>query len=97
VLAPGGRLYLFEHNPYHPVTRWVVRHTPIDKHAILATPAQVRGGLHAAGFFDMRTRFLLFLPPRWCWTSRFEKWLGWLPAGGQYVVTGCKTAVRSRG
>jgi hypothetical protein len=36
------------------------------------------------------TRYLLFLPPRWRWTLLVDDWLGWLPAGGQYVVTGDK-------
>jgi hypothetical protein len=36
----------------------------------------------------MLTRYLMFLPPRWRWTSRVDEWLGRLPLGGQYVVTG---------
>src|SRR5262245_26759092 len=33
VLSPGGSFVLFEHNPYNPITQWVVRHTPIDQNA----------------------------------------------------------------
>ena len=30
VLAPGGRLFVFEHNPSNPVTRWVFERCPFD-------------------------------------------------------------------
>jgi SAM-dependent methyltransferase len=90
VLAPGGRAVIFEHNIYHPLTRWVVARTAIDRHAVLVSPRALCAALRAAGFSDVMTRYLLFLPPRWRWTLLVDDWLGWLPAGGQYVVTGDK-------
>ena len=35
VLKPGGRLYVFEHNPRNPLVRYVIARTPIDENAIL--------------------------------------------------------------
>lgn len=31
VLRPGGRCYIYEPNPFNPLTQWVVRHTAIDE------------------------------------------------------------------
>lgn len=86
VLAPHGRLVIFEHNPWHPVTQWVVRHTPIDRDACLLTPRVTRQLLLNAGFSVVSTSFLMFLPPRWEWARRAERWCHWLPLGGQYAV-----------
>lgn len=90
-LASGGRLYVFEHNPRNPVTRWVVRRTPINQHARLVWPARVSAELGAGGLDDVRTRYLMFLPPRWRAVRWIEDWLSWCCWGGQYVVSGTKT------
>jgi SAM-dependent methyltransferase len=37
VLKPGGLLYIFEHNPYNPLTRRAVNHCPFDADATLLT------------------------------------------------------------
>ncbi len=90
VLASPGRLYVFEHNPRNPVTRWVVSHTPIDRHARLVPPVQVSAELRAAGLGEVRARYLMFLPPRWRAVCGVEDWLSWCSWGGQYVVCGTK-------
>jgi SAM-dependent methyltransferase len=87
VLKPQGRIYIFEHNPLNPVTRWVVKHTAIDRSAVLLRPAEVRAGLHAVGALRPRTSFLMFFPPRWTYCRRLERLLHWLPCGAQYVAT----------
>jgi SAM-dependent methyltransferase len=86
VLKPQGRIYIFEHNPFNPVTRWVVKHTAIDRNAVLLRPAEVRAGLHIAGAIRSRTSYLMFFPPRWTSCRRLESLLHWLPCGAQYVV-----------
>src|SRR5690349_18413461 len=40
VLRPGGTLFVFEHNPYNPLTVRIVNRCPFDEHARL-----VRGGV----------------------------------------------------
>jgi len=90
VLKSGGRCYVFEHNPYNPVTRWVVARTPIDQHAILLPSSEVRAGLAAAGLGNICTEYLMFFPPKWHWTRPLERALRWLPGGGQYVAFGEK-------
>ena len=42
VLKPGGRIYVFEHNPRNPLVRYVIARTPIDENAILLDEREVR-------------------------------------------------------
>jgi len=90
VLKSGGLCYVFEHNPYNPVTRWVVARTPMDRHAILLFNRAVRAGLAAAGIRHIQVENLMFFPPKWRWAQPLEQALRWLPCGGQYVAFGEK-------
>ena len=88
LLRPGGRFYVFEHNPYNPLAQWVVRRTPLDADAVLLRPSETRDAMRTAGFDALRTDHLMFVPPRWRWLRSVEAWLSWLPIGAQYVVSG---------
>jgi SAM-dependent methyltransferase len=88
LLTPGGRLVVFEHNPFNPVTTFVVKRTPIDRDAILLRPSEVRSALAAAGLSQLVTRYLMFFPPRFRFLRSVEDVLGWMPLGGQYAVSG---------
>jgi ubiquinone/menaquinone biosynthesis C-methylase UbiE len=92
VLRPGGRLYIFEHNPHNPITRKVVRECPFDENAILLTPRECRRLVGSSGFEPERVGFRVFVPPhRWLrWLLPIEDALEWLPIGGQYYVRGIK-------
>lgn len=90
VLKPYGRVYVFEHNPFNPITRWVVNRTPIDKNALLLTPSEVISGISAAGAIEARTRYIMFFPPRWRICRPLECLLRRLPFGAQYVVSARK-------
>lgn len=91
LLRPGGRLVMFEHNPWNPVTRFVVARTPIDRDAILLPPPEVTDALATGGWRDIRTSYLMFLPPRLGFiATAAERLFGWLPMGGQYAVTASK-------
>ena len=90
VLKSRGRCYVCEHNPYNPVTRWVVAQTPIDRHAILLPSREARTGLAEAGMRHIQIENLMFFPPKWRWAQPLENALRWLPFGGQYVVFGEK-------
>jgi len=91
LLRPGGRLVVFEHNPWNPVTSFVVARTPIDKDAILLPPPEVSRALTTGGWRDIRTGHLMFLPPRLgVVATAAERVFHWLPLGGQYAVTASK-------
>lgn len=88
VLRPGGRCYVYEHNPYNPLTRWVVSHTEIDRNAILLSQRETMRSLEDHGFTVTTAHGLMYWPPRWRRLWAAERWVRWIPLGGQYVVVG---------
>ena len=89
VVAPGGRVFVFEHNPYNPVTRRIFSRAPVDQGCHMIRPARLRGVFRAAGLTEIDQGYLLFLPERlWNWLALLEPSLAWLPLGGQYYVSG---------
>ena len=92
VLKPGGRLYVFEHNPRNPLVRHVIARTPIDKNAILLDAADVRHGLLDTARYDLHTDYLMFMPPGLAILRPVDRALAWLPLGAQYVVAARKPA-----
>jgi len=92
VLKPGGRLYVFEHNPRNPLVRHVIARTPIDANAILLDETEVRRGLLDAAAYDIAADYLMFMPPGMALLRGLDRLLAWLPLGAQYVVAARKTA-----
>ena len=92
VLKPGGRIYVFEHNPRNPLVRYVVARTPIDRNAILLDSDEVRHGLLDAARYDLETDYLMFMPPGLAVLRPIDRILAWLPLGAQYVVVAYKPA-----
>lgn len=87
VLKPGGRIYLFEHNPLNPLTRYLVNTCVFDKDAQLL-PAGYSKRLFTQNKFIVGHRKFIIFFPRKGWFLKFislEKHLGWLPLGGQYM------------
>jgi SAM-dependent methyltransferase len=87
-LAKQGELFVFEHNPYNPVTRRIVSTCPFDADAILLKPAELVALFDSAGIKPTGKSFCLFVPPKLSWLSPIERFLTWLPLGGQYWVQG---------
>lgn len=86
-LEANGCLHIFEHNPFNPVTRRIVSNCPFDADAILLRPAEMRNLCSIAELNLQQQSYCLFVPPRFPWFMRFEKYLGWLPLGGQYWLS----------
>jgi SAM-dependent methyltransferase len=86
-LSPDGAIDIFEHNPFNPVTCRIVSTCPFDADAILLKPAELRALFRGAGLSLKQQSYCLFVPPRLSWFLRFEKYLRWLPLGGQYWVS----------
>ncbi|HEX4481048.1 MAG TPA: class I SAM-dependent methyltransferase [Rudaea sp.] len=85
-LAPGGRLFVFEHNPRNPVTRWVFERCPFDVGAKMIPPNELIDTARGAGLALAKKRYTLFFPKPLKWLRPLEKMLGWLPLGAQYCA-----------
>ena len=67
ILAPGGLLVVFEHNPFNPMTRLIVKRAIIDKDATLLYPSDIRDRFANAALTDCLLEYLmLFLPKLVC-------------------------------
>jgi SAM-dependent methyltransferase len=85
-LRPGGSLAIFEHNPWNPVTGWMVSRTEVDRNAILLSAPFLKRIVSAQQFESAKVHNFLFFPPRLHFLSFSEVWLRWLPLGGQYAL-----------
>lgn len=85
-LAPSGLLFVFEHNPYNPVTQRIVNNCPYDEDAVLLKPSELKRILSGAALVVERKAYCLFVPPSLSVLARMESRLGWLPLGGQYWI-----------
>lgn len=85
-LLPGGSLFVFEHNPYNPVTRSIVRDCPYDEGVVLLYPRELAVLLRQGGLEIANRGFSLFFPPWFKWVLLLERYLSWIPFGGQYWI-----------
>jgi len=90
VVRPGGLVFVFEHNPYNPVTVHIVKHCPLDRDAVLLRAAETRDLLRGAGLSVEEQKYYIFFPKFLGFLRILEPWLAWLPLGGQYYVAARK-------
>jgi SAM-dependent methyltransferase len=91
-LEDGGEVFVFEHNPYNPVTRRIVNHCPYDEDAVLLRPRELASLLAGTGLTIVDNGFCLFVPPSLGPLVRLERYVRWLPLGGQYWVRARRSA-----
>lgn len=91
VLRPGGRLFVFEHNPLNPLTLHAVNTCEFDEHAKLMRAPTMRRRIRAAGYVDAAVRYRIFFPHALRGMRPLEAKLTWLPLGAQYYVVGRKS------
>lgn len=91
LLRPGGLLAIYEHNPWNPVTLWVVSRCEFDRDAELISMPSCRKLAVAAGFIRPAPRFILFAPfETEAWMSLESSTCSALPIGAQYQFTAIK-------
>jgi SAM-dependent methyltransferase len=90
VLAPGGRLAIYEHNPMNPLTVRAVDRCPLDDDAELVQPAALERGLAEAGFRQTNCEYTVFFPRQLAFLRGLERLLHGVPLGAQYCVHGSK-------
>jgi ubiquinone/menaquinone biosynthesis C-methylase UbiE len=92
VLTPGGRLFIFEHNPLNPLTRHAVNTCAFDEHAVLVRAPTMQRRVQDAGFGAARVRYRIFFPHALRSLRPLEAKLAWLPLGAQYYVSARKSS-----
>jgi ubiquinone/menaquinone biosynthesis C-methylase UbiE len=90
VLAPGGSLFIFEHNPWNPLTVRAVKECPFDDNAVLINAREIRRRICVAGFTTGRIAYRLFFPRFLRGLRPIERYLSRLPLGAQYYVHSIK-------
>jgi ubiquinone/menaquinone biosynthesis C-methylase UbiE len=88
VLRPGGVAFVFEHNPWNPLTVRAVRDCPFDENAELIRASRLRSQLRAAGFRNVRSSYRVFFPRTLRQLRPLEPLLKWCPLGAQYFAAG---------
>jgi SAM-dependent methyltransferase len=86
-MKPASRLVIWEHNPFNPFTRLIVKMCPFDGDARLLTLSATQALLRQNAFRPLQHAYVNLFPPRWL---RFAPWaaiesrLCGLPVGAQY-------------
>jgi len=90
-LRDGGRLALFENNPWNPGARLVMKRIPFDRDAQMLSLLETIRLIRAGGFIQPATYWSVFYFPRPLASLRFlEGPLSHLPLGAQYCVQAVK-------
>jgi len=86
VLKKTGHIWIFEHNPYNPLTQHAVNTCPFDENAALVSAGKLCKKLRAAGFIEPIVYYRIFFPHALRALRKFEPWLRHVPLGAQYFV-----------
>lgn len=85
-LTAHGRFFLFEHNPYNPVTRWIFERCPFDNDAAMLNMAEAMRLCYSADLPPVSHGYTLFFPRPFALLRRLESYIRWLPIGAQYYI-----------
>ena len=86
----GGAAIVIEHNPFNPVTRFIVSRCAFDAGAVLLSRREATRLLTGGCATLAGHRYVGFSPCRHPLIERAERAIGWLPAGAQYGVWAVK-------
>jgi SAM-dependent methyltransferase len=90
MLSENGNLFIFEHNPFNPITRFLVNTCPFDSDAVLITKRSLEKLLRQSGFQVGCGRYTLYFPAFLKKLRVIEPLLGFIPLGGQYFIKALK-------
>jgi SAM-dependent methyltransferase len=85
-LAEGGKVFLFEHNPYNPLTRWVFERCEFDRDAEMLSLRSALEMARESGLPSCERGYTLFFPKPLASLRGLEPMLRKLPLGAQYYV-----------
>ncbi|HEY9278167.1 MAG TPA: class I SAM-dependent methyltransferase [Methylotenera sp.] len=86
LLKADGHFFIFEHNPYNPLTRLIFARCVFDQDAAMLRRATTLALAQEAGLSVVRSEYTLFFPRPLAFLRGLERFLGWLPLGAQYYV-----------
>ncbi len=89
-LRPGGRVFVFEHNPFNPLTQHAVATCEFDDDAILLWPWELRRLLTSSGFSPVQLDYIVFFPKALARLRSAEPYLKRLPLGAQTLTVGAR-------
>lgn len=89
-LRQGGRLVVFEHNPFNPLTLQAVQDCPFDDDAILLHPREIIQLFRDAGLKNISLDYIVFFPRMLSVFRQFEPMLRWCPLGAQTMTVGAR-------
>jgi SAM-dependent methyltransferase len=90
VARPAGGVAVFEHNPFHPLTRLAVSRCDFDRDAHLVSLGKTCALFAGAAARILERRYILHFPWRGRLAGRLERLLGRAPLGAQYLVFASK-------
>jgi SAM-dependent methyltransferase len=85
-LADKGQMFLFEHNPINPLTRWIFERCPFDADAQMISLKVALDLAKRVGFISTQHGYTLFFPRPLAFLRGIEPWLKNIPFGAQYYV-----------
>ncbi|MBI5569274.1 MAG: class I SAM-dependent methyltransferase [Desulfomonile tiedjei] len=85
-LKSGGRIVIFEHNPWNPLTLHLFYTCPFDKDAKLVFRFELVKMAARIGLKVVLRRYIVFFPHFLRGLRRFESKLGSVPLGAQYML-----------
>lgn len=86
LLAQDGHFFLFEHNPFNPITRRIFERCPFDQDAEMLFKSEVEALANLADLRVVDSAYTLFFPKQMAFLRGFEPALRRLPIGAQYYV-----------
>lgn len=92
LLKRTGRFYVFEHNPFNPLTRHLVNNCEFDKGVQLLPFKKTKELIVKSGLKISNVKYLIFFPRSKFFKlfHRIEKFLHKWPLGGQYFIRAVK-------
>lgn len=86
LLAGNGKAFVFEHNPYNPITRRIVKDCEFDKDVALITKGELTSLFARNQLYLIKSSYTFFVPPKLKCIDFIEFFLSRLPLGGQYCA-----------
>lgn len=88
MVRPGGRVAVYEHNPFNPLTRLTVSRCEFDQGVVLSSLRETCALFRAAGLVVEHAPYIGFIPWETRVSPQADSFLAWLPLGAQYAVWG---------